>query len=403
MFLIRSAESKQLDAKLLEQELLQQLSGARSVASLTFIFGHFQQIQLLAESSSALWQTSRLWLGGSSCIAALSDQDLYLSDAAVSVLQITDEQGQYGVGWSCLRSSPSIDTAVQQALSFAMAQAGLQLELGEKPTMLWCYQMPGYEEAVLTCLTALLGQDVPVYGGSSADDDLSGQWWQVANGQLGQHLLVLAVLKPSVPLKGAFAAGYRLTGQSARVTRTSHRELIELDHQPAADVYRRWLGLSPYSLFERTTILSQSALMPLGRVVGGSASEPVLLLSHPAYVEPDQRIGLFSDIQMHDVVHLVAGNEQELALKAGAVVGESCRQLIEAGSLPSGGLIVFCAGSMLAIRPHLADVLRHVRRQLPELPFVVTFTFGEQGTFVDGQSRHGNLMISATVFGSHHA
>ena len=52
MFLIRSAESKQLDAQLLEQELLQQLSGARAVASLTFIFGHFQQIQLLAESSS---------------------------------------------------------------------------------------------------------------------------------------------------------------------------------------------------------------------------------------------------------------------------------------------------------------------------------------------------------------
>lgn len=402
MFLIRSAESKQSDAHLLEQELLQQLAGARSVASLTFIFGHIRQIQLLAHSS-LLWQTSTSWIGGSSCIAALSDQDLYLGDAAVSVLQITDEQGHYGVGSSCLRSSVSIQSAVEHALSTAMAEAGLELTQGEKPAMVWCYQMPGYEETVLACLTALLGHEVSVYGGSSADDDLTGQWWQVANGQLGQHLLVLAVLKPSVPLKGAFAAGYRMTGQSARVTRAAHRELIELDHQPAADVYRRWLGLSPYSLFERTTILSQSALMPLARVVGGTTTEPVLLLSHPAYVEPDQRMGLFSDIQVQDVVHLVAGNQQELALKAGAVVAESCRQLIEAGSIPTGGLIVFCAGSMLAIRPHLAEVLRHVRRQLPELPFVMTFTFGEQGTFIDGQSRHGNLMISATVFGSRHA
>lgn len=400
MFLIRSAVSRQLDAQLLEQDLLQQLAGARNVASLTFIFGHFDHIQMLAQSK-VLWQTSTSWVGGSSCVTALSDQDLYLSDCAVSVLQITDEHGSYGVGSSCLRSAPSIDAAVQYALSNAMEQAGLMV--GEKPAMVWCYQMPGYEEAVLTSLSALLGPDVPVYGGSSADDDLSGQWWQVANGRLGQHLLVLAVLQPSVPLKGSFAAGYRMTGQSARVTRASHREIIELDHQPAADVYRRWLGLSPYSLFERTTILSQSALMPLGRVVGGSSGEPVLLLSHPAYVEPDQRLGLFSDVQVHDVVHLVAGNQQELALKAGAVVAESCRQLLETGALPSGGVIVFCAGSMLAIRPHVAEVLRHVRRQLPELPFVVTFTFGEQGTFVDGQSRHGNLMISATVFGSHHA
>jgi hypothetical protein len=33
-------------------------------------------------------------------------------------------------------------------------------------------------------------------------------------------------------------------------------------------------------------------------------------------------------------------------------------------------------------------------------PFLGAFTFGEQGCFVGGENRHGNLMIATLVFGS---
>lgn len=397
MFSLRSAHSQQQDPLLLEQDLLQQLGGLRQPASLTLLFGHHQQLAALP-MQSPLWQTSRCWLGGSSCLAGLSDQDLYLDGPAVAALQILDEQGQYGVGQATLGAGTDINDAVQQALASAYTQAGL--EPTATPAMIWLYQAPGQEELVLQALIALLGPDVPIFGGSSADDDLTGQWWQLCNGQIGQTELVVGVLAPSVEISGFFAAGYRLTGQAARVTRHHDREIIELDHQPAAEVYRRWLGNPPYSLFERSTILSDSALHPLGRVVAEANGSPVLLLSHPAYVEADQRIGLFSQVQRGELVHLLAGNHDELACKAGDVAAETCARLLKRGVIPRGGVLVFCAGSMLAIRPHVSEVLRQIRRQLPELPFVVTFTFGEQGTFVDGQSRHGNLMISAVIFGS---
>lgn len=397
MFSLRSARSQQQEPELLEQDLLQQLAGLRQPASLTLLFGQHQLLQGVSPQSP-LWQTSRCWLGGSSCLAALSDQDLYLEGPAVAALQIHDAAGHYGVGQASLQSDLRVNEAVQQALASAYQQA--QLAESSTPSMVWLYQAPGVEEAVLQALIALLGPEVPIFGGSSADDDLSGQWWQLCNGQIGQHQVVIGVLAPSVEMSGFFAAGYRLTGQVARVTRHVEREILELDHQPAAEVYRRWLGNPPYSLFDRTTILSDSALHPLGRVVAEVEGAPVLLLSHPAYVEPDQRIGLFSQVQRGDLMHLLAGNHEELANKAGEVVAITCARLLKRGVMPRGGVLVFCAGSMLAIRPHIAEVLRQIHRQLPELPFVVTFTFGEQGTFVDGQSRHGNLMISAVIFGS---
>jgi hypothetical protein len=211
---------------------------------------------------------------------------------------------------------------------------------------------------------------------------------------------VVAVLFPSVAIAGYFGSGYRLTGETAIVTKAIGRELIEIDQQPAADVYRRWLGLPAFSPFTRTMVLSQSSFNPIGRIVQGDEQQPLTLLSHPAYVEADQRLGLFSTVNEGERIYLLAGNAQELAEKAGEVVAMAARQLLATGQLPTAALIVFCGGCMLAIPESMPIVLQGIRRQLPELPFIVTFTFGEQGFFSDGTNRHGNLMVSAVVFGS---
>ena len=54
---------------------------------------------------------------------------------------------------------------------------------------------------------------------------------------------------------------------------------------------------------------------------------------------------------------------------------------------------------MLAVKDQLETIHASILKKAQGLPFLVAFTFGEQGCFPDGKSRHGNLMISATVFG----
>jgi hypothetical protein len=64
----------------------------------------------------------------------------------------------------------------------------------------------------------------------------------------------------------------------------------------------------------------------------------------------------------------------------------------------AGGLMVYCAGCMLAVDDEMPNVAREVGNSMGGAPFVGCFTFGEQGFMAD-RNMHGNLMISAIAFG----
>jgi hypothetical protein len=62
-------------------------------------------------------------------------------------------------------------------------------------------------------------------------------------------------------------------------------------------------------------------------------------------------------------------------------------------------IYTYCAGTMLAIpekeRPKIPSL---VKETIGEIPFIGTFTFGEQG-FVEGiGNHHGNLVNSIVIF-----
>ncbi len=52
----------------------------------------------------------------------------------------------------------------------------------------------------------------------------------------------------------------------------------------------------------------------------------------------------------------------------------------------------------MSIQDHREEVVQGLRDALPGVPFLGAFTFGEQGCFVGGENRHGNLMISVLLF-----
>ncbi len=61
-------------------------------------------------------------------------------------------------------------------------------------------------------------------------------------------------------------------------------------------------------------------------------------------------------------------------------------------------MIVYCAGCMLTVQNEMDRVVKELNDTLNGSPFLGTFTFGEQGCFIGGENRHGNLMISAVIF-----
>jgi len=169
--------------------------------------------------------------------------------------------------------------------------------------------------------------------------------------------------------------------------------------RPAAEVYGEWTGgriLPPAS--GSRSILSEATLSPLGRRQTEIAGIPIHLLAHPAASRADGGLDLFASVRPGEDICLMEGSETSLVQRAGRIAWASREQL---GSEPAAGaLMVYCGGCMLAIRDRMDEVAAGVADSLGGIPFLGVFSFGEQGEMLDGDSAHGNLMISCTTFGS---
>jgi hypothetical protein len=364
--------------------------------SLAICFGTFTAIEALSQVNG-LGAVAEHWLAGSSCLGC-SDQfgiNCELPNSATLFL-LDDKEGHYGVGSADLavNSRKSASDALEQA----MENSGKPNEL---PALIWCLQAPGSEEQVLAGLQDLVGNEVPIFGGSSADNDVVGDWLQYDGKVLYSNGVVVLALYGSTPLSSYFSSGYCASTSVGTVTAVEGRTLQAIDHKPAASVYNEWLVKEGKVTLKEGNILMESAFSPLGRIINHDNNVSINLLSHPAILNEDQSLSLFSEVENGDQLWLMNGDKSQLIKRAADVVKIAKDNLnLQYDCEPAGALIVYCAGCMLAIKEDLDEVQQAIKNELGDIPFIVTFTFGEQGCFVDGSNRHGNLMISAIMFGA---
>ena len=334
--------------------------------------------------------------GATSCLGVMSQEGPFIDDG-LGAFAIWDGDGDYGTGLHPLGddSRDAARRATQDAL-FAADRPG------EAPDIIWLSCSPGSEEAILQGIEDVVGPNVPILGGSAADNSVEGDW-QVfdAKVSVGDGMIV-SVLFPSKPMSFAYHNGYAPTENHGTVTKADGRLLQEIDGKPAAEVYRNWTGdcVVPAEITTRAAILSESTLSPLGRPLDDVSGVPFYLLLHPAGVQPDGTLELFADVAVGDKLTLMNGAPAQLTQRAGKVAALAA----ESGHLTpaeiAGALIVYCGGCMLAVQDQLDDVSQGVVAALPHVPFLGVYTFGEQGMVMGGRNRHGNLMISAIVFAS---
>jgi hypothetical protein len=247
-----------------------------------------------------------------------------------------------------------------------------------------------------------VGPRVPVAGGSAGDDEVTGDWWLAANGLVDHHAVVVTALFPSGAVVSFFQTGYEVTELSGRITRAEGRTLQEIDGRPAAEVYNEWTGgavtrelASGGKIPQRT-----SALHPVGRRDGVSGEVVEYVLSFLDTVTPDGALTLFTEAPVGEEVWLMRGTDDSLVRRAGRVATAALDALAQEQkeSLCVGALVVFCASSLVYIKDRMAEVVAGLDAALGDKPYLGTFTFGEQGCFLAGGNRHGNLMVTVILF-----
>ena len=202
--------------------------------------------------------------GSTSCLGVMTAEGFHSADGVgLGLFGIRDEEGDYGVGVALVDDDPRASGA--EAIQKAISSAGRP---GEPPDLVWINGVPGHEEAVLTGIQDVLGPDVPITDGSSADNTVEGKWQQYADGQVYTNAVIVTAMYPSTDTYLAFHSGYSPTETRGRATKSEGRNLYEIDGRPGAQVYNEWTGGVIDNYLNGGNVLANTTLYPLGRIVG---------------------------------------------------------------------------------------------------------------------------------------
>ena len=333
---------------------------------------------------------------GSSCNGSFISQAAGVDATAdLALLVIDDPKGSYG------SASVTIDGAdARQSAATALQQALLNSPTPyESPALVWCIPCPGSEEAMLDGVTDVIGPNIPIFGGSCADNDITGKWQCGTDNGTGSNNIAIAVMTPSTPIGMSFNSGYRPADKQFVVTEASGRTIYSLDDGPAATVYYKAMNSITETPLNDGNVLNQTSLHPLGLEIPSPVGVPEFLLIHPATVTEDKALEVFANVETGATLHLMEGSINGLVQRAGRVI-ENAIDLLPQSRKPAGVLMIYCAGCMMTITRELEEMSKQVQAQFPDIPIAGMYSFGEQGRFLDHRNRHGNLMISAIAFSS---
>ncbi|MDY6990774.1 MAG: FIST N-terminal domain-containing protein [Thermodesulfobacteriota bacterium] len=392
-----SAWSTKPDAKLAAQDAWQMLSQKlQAIPQMVFIHSScaYDNRAVVAELRSLAPDVPLH--GGTSCLGVMTEAGFHTADGfGLGLLGIVDPSGHYGVGIADSSDDPR--AAATSALDQALAHAGRP---GEVPAAVITSSPPGPEELVIHAIEAHVGAKVPIIGGTVADNDMSGQWQQFANDTVARQAISIAVLFPSRDIGYAFHSGYEPTIHRGKATRAEGRILFEVDGRPAAQVYNEWTdGLIDDVLPQGGSMVPTATFSPVGSPVGQVGGIPYYRLSYPVEVLSNEAILLYTDIQPDSEVVLMRGTRESLATRTGRVAAAAVDAAPFGAGEVKAALVLFCAGCMLAVQDRMQESVAALNAALDGAPFLCAFTLGEQGCFIGGENRHGNLMAAVLAFG----
>jgi len=355
---------------------------------------------ILNEIRKELGEGTQIY-GGTSCLATLTKDGYHLGKTgSLALLGVASPDYHFGVGGVSLDDFPSAKEAGREAVLLAIKKAG---KIGEKPKLVLLTAAPGKEEEIILGIEEVVGKEVPIIGGSSGDNDISGKWQQFALDRVYSNGIALAVVYTENKIGFAYEAGYERTERIGKITKAQGRVIYEIDGRPAAEVYNEWTGgLIKEKLTKGGSVLTKTTFFPLAKVVPSLIGEPQVISIHPLGVNlPEKSLTVFANVKEGEEIMLLRGNWQILLNRAQITPAKAMNLFHLQKKDVLFSLYTYCAGTMLAIpEGEREKIPLLIKNEIGEAPFLGTFTFGEQGYLPGIGNRHGNLVNSVVIFTS---
>lgn len=267
----------------------------------------------------------------------------------------------------------------------AMAAAGKTCS----PDALYMAASPAEEEFYLKGISSVIGR-VPFFGGSAADNSITGEWKLYAQDDVFSDGCVAAMFW-GVNITNEFTGAYRETDDFGVITKLGGiRNIAQIDGVPAADKYMEWTGVSREAV-TGGNLLVTTITSPLG--VKDRLGD-LIAIRHPMQGNEDGSFNVGANMTEKICVIRMEATVDELI----AAVGDTLDKLLKKNPNPSALHLVHCGGRRAGIGDRIGEVAAIVKEKAGDIPFILEFTFGEYGFVSDSNNTIGGLMLSFTAF-----
>lgn len=370
-----------------------QLGNENPQLVILFSAGKYDPKSVLDEVRSRL-PTAQIF-GGASFMSVMTVDGLHTGEnGSLALLAVSSQNFTFGVGGADMGEFSSPRDAGKAAVQAAINASGKD----SPPKLVLMTAFPEAEEDILCGIEDVIGNDVPLIGGSSGNS--YGQLIQFANEKVYSKGISLAVVYTDYKIGWAFDSGYLRTEHRGVVTKAAGRVLLEIDGQPAAELYNDWSG----GFFDEEVehggdILVKSAFYPLAKVVSSGGIEYMVPIHLTSIDASDHSVNTSARAEVGDTVTLMKGDWSILVNRA----LNTPTHALESNDISDEdvvfGLYYYCAGALQAVPEDERDKIPSlVETAIGGAPFIGSFSYGEQGHIVGFGNCHGNLANSIVVF-----
>lgn len=262
----------------------------------------------------------------------------------------------------------------------------------DRPAYFYMVASPGEEEDYLKGIEDVIGR-VPFFGGSAADNTVSGEWKIFTNDRIFTDGVAVAFFYTFKSMANEYTGAYHETVNSGVITKVEgKRTLMEIDGVPAITKYCEWTGKKEKDLMGGN-LLSETITKPLG--VKDRLGD-LIAIRHPMNGNKDLSMNIGNHLAVNTAIIQMEATVDELIDSTGKAVKEVNKEL---GNEVGAYLLVHCGGRKLGIGDRIEEVVKQLKKETKGVPFMTIFTFGEYGVKDHGANTCGGLMLSFTGFG----
>lgn len=361
MFFSVVSHSEDPDETVAAEELIEmamsKLEGHEPQAGLFFCSFDFEH-QTLLEPIIKKWPD--LQLIGATSTAELSSEAGFSEDSSVLMLFVSDTiEITAGVGENLSEGIESaVDGAIHQAQPKTDKSVGLCITTPESLTV--------SGSQMLTCLASKLGRDIPIIGGTAAEDYTMVETRQFFRDQVLSDSVPVLLFSGPVAFSFGVGTGCSLVDKHGEVTKAENNIIYEIDNKPAFSFYKKMLGDDARLVVD----------IPLA-VLQENGEIDYIRTSSGVVDDGSGALNMFADTPEGETVNVATMGPDTLIGSCRSAIKDAQRDYSSQKG-PAAAVIFSCAGRKFSLGSRVDEEYSQLHEgSKASLPLIGFYTYGE--------------------------